>query len=146
MSAAWPLVVDRLVALLPTLPGWSQVTVYDGPPATADTPTSFITVGYVPGEDFAGTCEQSYLPGGLLSEIGSVRCELAVWSGDDALASHRAAAFALIDALGAVVGGTLGVLPQGSSTSLSVDPQPVQNAAGSAQRAVVTVNYTAIGL
>jgi hypothetical protein len=148
VSAAWPLVVNRLLVLVPGLSGWSSVVVSDGKPVTGDDLIDYFTVGFVEGEDFGGNYEQTYSPGGLLEEAGTVRCELVTVSGDVDLAARRARAFALIDALQASVFAdpTLGVLPQSSSASLSVDPQPVQNDRGSAQRATVTVSYLARGL
>ena len=152
MAAAWPRVVNRLVAWLPTLPGWADVAVYDGPPVTGDTPGSFVTVGYVPGEDFGGSYEQTRNGEnswqGALEEAGSVRCELVCWTGDVGLAAQRAAAFALIDAWEAALSADerLGVLPPSSTSSLSVDVQPVQNSAGAAQRLTVTLSYFSRGL
>jgi hypothetical protein len=64
---AWPLVLGRLLTLLPTLSGWTGVAVYDGPPVTADVPIDYVTVGWVPGEDFGGSFEQVDEPGGMLT-------------------------------------------------------------------------------
>lgn len=148
MAAAWPRVVDRLVSWLPSLPGWSQVTVYDGLPVTGDNPTTFVTVGYVEGEDFGGTYEQTRNGEdgwqGALEESGTVRCELVCWTGDTDLPGRRSAAFALVDAWEAGVSAdeTLGgVLGRSSSSSLAVDVQPVQNSNGAAQRLTVTLSY-----
>lgn len=152
MAAAWPRVVDRLVAALPTLPGWSGVTVHNGPPVTADTPADYVTVGYVLGEDFAGSYEQTRNDeggwSGALTETGTVRCELVCWTGDTDLAVLRTRAFTLVDAWEAWVSGdeTLGVLPRSSVASLAVDVQPVQDASGAAQRLAVTLSYLARGL
>jgi hypothetical protein len=151
MSASWPLVKRRLVALLPTLPGWATVTVYDGPPVTADAPTEFCTVGYVEGEDFGGSYEQTRNGEGAwqgaLQETGTVRCELALGSGDPAdLPALEVRAFALVDAWEAWVSAdeTLGVLGKASTSSLAVDVQPVQNTGGAAQRLTVTLTYLAV--
>lgn len=144
--AAWPLVVDRLVAHLPTLPGWSGVTVYDGEPVTGDTPTDFVTVGFVPGEDFAGSFEQDRTSAAWsVEESGSVRCRLASQTGDVDLATRRARVFELADAVEAwvVADPTLGVLSPSSAASLAVDVEPVQNSAGSAVALILTVSYIA---
>ena len=148
MSAAWPLVKNRLVVLLPDLPGWSGVSVYSGPPVTGDAPTRYVTVGFVPGEDFAGSYEQTYTPGGLLEEVGTVRSEVVCATGDVDLPAMEADAFALVDAWEASItaDGTLGVLPQGSTSALSVDVEPSQTTSAAAQRLVVTLSYTARGL
>ncbi len=148
MAAAWPLVKRRLVTLLPTLPGWAGVTVFSGPPVTADAPTAYCTVGYVEGEDFGGSYEQTRNGAGgwdgALEEIGTVRSEIVLWSGDPAdLPALETRAFALVDAWEAEVSRDerLGVLAASSTSSLSVDVQPVQNQGGAAQRLAVTLTY-----
>jgi hypothetical protein len=145
MAAAWPLVVSRLVAYLPTLPGWSGVTVVDGQPLSADYPGDFVTVGYSTGEDFGGAYEQTYTGGGLLDEAGTVRSELVCQTGDVDLPGMRARAFALVDAWQAWVSSTANLgLGITLSAALSVDVQPIQNTAGTAQRLTVTLSYSAI--
>ncbi len=148
MAAAWPLLKRRLVALLPTLDGWAGVSLFDGPPATSDAPPAYCTVGYVEGEDFAGSYEQTRNGEGgwqgALEETGTVRSELVLWSGDAAdLPALEARAFALVDAWEAEISRdeTLGVLGPSSVSSLAVDVQPVQNAGGSVQRLTVTLSY-----
>lgn len=149
MSAAWPRVVDRLVSLLPTLPGWSGVVVFDGPPVTQDAPPTFVTVGYVVGEDFGGTYEQTRNGEGgwqgALTESGTVRSEVVCATGDVDLPAMRAKAFALVDAWEAEVSRdeTLGVLGASSTSSLSVDVQPAQTDRGTVQRLTVTLSYLA---
>jgi hypothetical protein len=151
MAASWPVLKRRLVVLLPTLPGWSGVTVYDGPPVTGDAPTAYCTVGYEAGEDFGGSYEQTRNGDGAwqgaLQETGTVRCELVLWSGDPAdLPALEARAFALVDAWESEVSRdeALGVLGPPSSASLSVDVQPVQTSGYTAQRLTVTVTYLAV--
>jgi hypothetical protein len=79
---AWPLVLGRLLTLLPTLSGWTGVAVYDGPPVTGDAPTDYATVGFVVGEDFGGSFEIVDEPGGMLTENGTVRTEIVCVTGD----------------------------------------------------------------
>jgi hypothetical protein len=148
MAASWPLVKRRLVALLPTLDGWSTVAVYNGWRVTGDSPAEFCTVGYVDGEDFGGSYEQTRNGEagwqGALEESGTVRCELVLWSGDDVLPELEARAFALVDAWEAEISRdeTLGgVLPPSSSASLTVDVQPQQKGDGPVQRLTVTLSY-----
>ncbi len=148
MAAAWPRLLDRLVVLLPTLPGWSGVVVYDGEPVTSEYPPEYVTVGFAPGEDFGGSYEQTRNGDGgwqgALEESGTIRSELVVWSGDsDQLPAHRARAFALVDAWEAEVSRDerLGVLGPSSTSSLAVDVQPAQTGDGSAQRLIVTLSY-----
>ena len=156
MAAAWPLVKRRLVDLMPDLfgsvTGWGQAVAYDGPAPTQDAPTHYVTVGYVPGEDFGGSYEQTRNGEngwqGALEETGTVRCQVVCWTGDSVLSVTEDAAFALVDAWEVAVSAdeTLGVLPSSSSASLAVDVEPVQNDAGSAQRLTVTLTYFARGL
>lgn len=144
MSAAWPVLIDRLVSLLPTLPGWAGVEVYDGPPVTADDPTDYVTVGYVVGEDFGGTYEQSRgLDGCMLEESGTIRSELVCQTGEVDLPSVRARAFLLVDAWEAEIARdkSLGVLAPSSTSSLSVDVAPAQTTSGAVQRLTVTLSY-----
>jgi len=144
---AWPQVVDRLVTLLPALPGWLGVTVYDGPPVTQDAPADYVTVGYVVGEDMAGDYEQTTAGlGGMLEESGTVRSELVCTTGNNALPAMRARAFALVDAWQAEISRdqTLGgVLGASGTSSLTVDVQPSANTDGSTQRLTVTLSYFA---
>ena len=143
--AAWPQVKRRLVDILPTLPGWSGVTVFDGPRVSQDFPTDFITVGFVEGEDFAGSYEQARPEAWDVEESGTIRSELITTSGDVDLEETEDRVFDLVDAWEQWVtkDPTLGVLSPSSTASLAVDVQPVQNQNGSAQRLTVTLTYTA---
>lgn len=142
---AWPLVVAALVDLLPTLPGWDDVEVYDGPPVTEDAPTAWVTVGFVDDED-AGSYNEELSPLGnvFTIESGEVRCSLNVVSGEVSLATVRASAFALVDELRESMreDPTLGVLPAGSTTGLEVRVASAQNSQGSGQRLDLNVTYS----
>jgi hypothetical protein len=146
VNVALPLVIDATVALLPTLPGWSGVTVYDGPQITGDTPHNYATVGYVDGEDFGGTFEAIPLLGDLLEEVGSLRSELVCWTGDVDFPAMRARAFALFNAWNAAVQDDVSLGGKVAAASLSGEVVPVQNDKGSAVRLVVTLSYTANGV
>lgn len=141
----WPTLKNRLVALLPTLDGWAGTVVYNGPPVTAAVPTSYATVGFVVGEDFAGSAEQVTGIGDIDSEAGTIRSEIVCTTGAVDLPSMEAAAFALFDSWNAAVRAdrTLGVLPKGSTCSLAVDVDPRQSGDGASQRLTVTLTYTA---
>lgn len=149
MAAAWPLVKRRLVAHLPSLAGWADVEVFDGPPVTGDVPTDFVTVGFVLGEDFAGSYEQTRNGEnswqGALEEVGTIRSELVCATGEVDLADVESRAFALVDAWEAWVSAdeTLGVLGPSSTASLAVDVQPAQTTGGAVQRLTVTLSYLA---
>ena len=152
MATQWPLLTARLVALLPTLSGWSAVQVFDGPPVTSEIPTSYCTVGYVDDDNVGSYADDLSQVGNIFTaETGEVRCRLVVVTGDidsDAdgksdLATIRTAAFTLIDALRASLrtDPRVGVLPAGSTTSLTVDVGAAQNERGSGQRLDFTLSY-----
>jgi hypothetical protein len=149
MTAAWPRIVARLIDVLPTLPGWDGVEVYDGPPVTGDAPPVFVTVGFVLGENNAGSYEQTRNGEqgwqGALEESGTVLSEIVCATGDVDLPAVRARAFALADAWEAWVSAdeTLGVMGRSSISSLTVDVSPAQTTAGSEQRLTVTLVYLA---
>lgn len=145
MTAAWPLVVGRLLDALPELPGWSSVVVFDGPPVTRSSPADYCTIGYVVSDEVGGSYERERGPGDLPLELGTVRCELVCTTGATDVSAMRVRAFAYTDAFQSWVDSdpTLGVLLPGSSSDLAVDVEPVQNTAGAAVRVVLSVNYSA---
>ena len=144
MAAQWPRVVARLLTLLPTLPGWSAVTIYDGLPITLDVPTDFVTVGYVAGQ-VAGNYSSVQDPNGFQwAETGDVQSQLNCATGDSDLSGVRARAFVLADALDASVRAdrTLGgVLSPAGTSELSVQVESLENAAGTAQSLLLTLHY-----
>lgn len=141
---AWPQVVDGLLALLPSLPGWADVAVYDGPPVTASAPTSYVTVGFTVNEDFPGTGQDAYGLGDVPEETGIVRSDLVCWSGGTDMPALRVQGFALYDAWRDALRAnpSMGVL--GLTASAAFDVQPQQTSNGAVFRLVVTVNYTAV--
>lgn len=143
--SAWPLVVARLVDALPSLDGWGDVTVFDGPPVTGASPTAYCTVGYVVSDEVGGSYERDRGLGDIPQESGTVRCELVCKTGVVDVASVRTRAFAYVDTCQAWIDldPTLGVLKSGSTTDLAVDVEPVQNQAGAAVRVVLSVTYLA---
>ncbi len=145
MITAWGRFVDRLVVRLPEL--WPDVTVYDGPVRDREFPRSFVTVGYVDGEEVAGSFEPTPLLGDVDEEIGTVRSELVCQTGDDALTAMRAKAFGYVDVLKAELDRdrTLGA-PDVVSVDLSADVLPVRNTEGAAVRIALILTYTARGV
>lgn len=144
MATQWPVVHARLVSLLQTLPGWGQVSVYDGPPVTGDNPATYATVGYVLDESSGGSFSHTRSGGGYqVEETGTVRCELVATVGDADLTSVRTRAFGLLDALEQSLrtDQTLGVMPQGATAELSVDVLPLQTQTGAQQRLPFSLNY-----
>lgn len=145
MSTQWPIVVSRLVALLPTLPGWSAVSVYDGQPLTSAPAGSLCTVGYIEDEDAGNYTDAASVIGNMFTtEAGEVRCRLVVSDGGSTMATVRASAFALADALRDHLRGDplMGVLPQGSTTSLRVGIGSAQNGQGAGQRLDFILSYS----
>lgn len=148
MAAQWPLITAKLLQILPTLSGWANVPVYDGPPVTGDDPPDYATVGYTgPSDPHAGNYQTHQdASGGQWVEQGIIRCHLTCQSGDaQELPVVRARAFALSDAFEAYVRNDRrlgGVLSQGSSCDLTVDVEPVENADGVAQSLYLTLQYS----
>lgn len=147
MSAQWPVVIQRLVDLLPTLPGWDTCTVYDGPPPTAN-PKTYATVGYQPDSEHAGTYSSSQAPDGYQRvEVGSVIGQLVCETGSVDVPLMRGRAFVLMDAFDAYIranrtlGGTLS--PEGT-VDLTVDPLPVANKNGTAFALNFSVEYLTV--
>lgn len=99
MAAAWPGVVQYLLDTLPTLTGWEQAQVFDGPPNTGDDPPDYCTVGFVQ-DDSAGSFTQTQNEDGWhVNEDGNVRCDLTSQTGDSTLDGPRSRVFAMFDAL-----------------------------------------------
>ena len=146
MGAQWPLVVARLLTLLPTLSGWSDVVILDGPLVSADVPTDFVTVGYV-ADDQAGSYTQTQDPNGFqYIETGFVRSQLNCSTGDTDMPGMRARVFALMDAVEAAVrlDRRLGVLSPAGTSELDVDVLSLQNSAGTAQQLTFTLHYQTV--
>lgn len=154
MTVLWPTVKNRLVTVLVSWDGYvastdpaalaTDVLVFDGPLVSGDDPTAFITVGWQHStdEDSAGTFEQSEGPDGyMVTETGSVLCEIASITGDSAIPN----AFVIYEALANYVQAnrTLGVLDPTALTSLSCEVVQAQNSDGAVQRLLVAMEYQA---
>ena len=140
---AWPQVVDGLLSLLPTLPGWSGVAVYDGQPVTSSVPANYVTVGFTVNEDFPGTGQDDYGLGDIPEETGIVRSDLVCWTGGTDMPAMRARAFELYDAWRDSLRADPSMGVDGVTASAAFDAQPQQTTNGAVFRLVVTVNYTA---
>src|SRR5215211_5789334 len=140
---AWPVIVARILELLPALDGWAGVEVYDGPPVTRDAPADYCTVGFVLDEDVAGSYEPTDSIGDLREESGSVRSEIVCRTGDIDMAAMRARAFGLVDAWEGSLrrDPTMGVLGPSSTAALAVDVVPQQDTARTVRRLTVTLTY-----
>jgi hypothetical protein len=144
----WPLVVNRLVTLLPTLSGWSGVQVFDGRPVVVEN-VDYCLVGYANEDDQGnfdlGTFgeELSAVGNAFEQETGTVDCQVSCNSGDDDLSVVRARLTALFDSLAASLKAdrTLGVLPYGSVASVAAQIVGTKNAQGTGITAIFTVSY-----
>jgi hypothetical protein len=141
----WPQVCNYLVAAIPDL--WPAVKVFDGAPVTGDNPDDYVTVGHVT-DDTAGTWQQAAGDDGTwVHEVGTVRAELVVQTGDDdALPIVRARASGYIDILDAQVRAdqTLGgILSTNATVLLGADVQGVKSN-GTAFVVILTLTYTSI--
>jgi hypothetical protein len=147
MSSRWPAVVDYLLTLLPSLPGWSQVAVYDTDPVTSDAPAWYAVVARTSDDNTSGNYVRLIEPSGLINESGTVRVHIVTRTGNPDPASVRFDGFTLLDALeDALVadqdlGGVLGPL---GTVDLTVDIQSVAGPGGVAQSLIVSVNYTSL--
>lgn len=146
MAAWWPVVHGRLLELIPTLDAFTEATVlYDGPPANEKGAKQWAAVGSSSVDNSAGSYDQPDSPvDGMRDETGTVLCEFVEWSGDDDLPTQRAFVFALADDLEAAIRAdqTLNVLPSTATCALSATVVPAR-AAGTTQRLIVNVSYTA---
>lgn len=147
MAVLWPAVYAWELAALPTLPGWSDVAVYDGPPVTGDDPEWYVTVGWV-NDPEAGTWQRQRAPSGMeMLEEGDIRSTLTCQTGDVDLASMRTKAFDLINEFAATVEvdrSLGGILPPQSEVSVAATVQSIQNPQGSAQSVTFALHYYAV--
>jgi len=146
--AQWPIIYNRLLTWMPARPAFAACPVYDGPEIDGQQTDTFCTVGYVRessgGDGSAGTFSQDRSGNGFQTvETGVIHGEIYAGNGDGNLAAARTAAFALVDDIqaGLVADQTLGILPQGTSMWLTVDPLSPSTAAGVAQWLPLSINY-----
>lgn len=149
MRPAWDRVVEKLVALIPTLtPATVDLLVYDGQPISGDEPAHFVTVGYV-SDDTGGTFAQQRDDNGFsMIEAGDVRCQFVSQTGDGMVAGIRRDVFDLVGELQAYIlaSQTLdGVLSQDGNCSLSSEVRSELDDQGSAQSLVLTFHYWTSG-
>jgi len=146
MATQWPIIKARLIALLPTLPGWSGVTVINGPLVSADVPDDYVTVGYV-ADDQAGTFNTQQDPNGFQRiEVGTIRSQLNSTTGDTDLDAVEARMFALFDSLDAAVRADrrLGVLSPAGTSECEGEVLSLKNANGTAACLVFTLLYQTV--
>lgn len=149
MSLLWPNVYSAVLTALPSLSGWSGVTLFDGPPVGGSAPQQWAALGIAsidPEDDNNGTLHLELSPIGnhFAVETGDVPLLIVVGSGTVAdYATNRATAFTLANAVRAwfLNDPTFGVLPVGSSSALDVTVASKQNRAGTAYALVLIFTY-----
>ena len=142
MTAAWPLVRDQLVTVLPGL--LTGVTVWDGKVVTQHKPAAFVTIGYQPSasEDSAGSYQQgpSAVGGFDAVENGTVLMEAGARTGSTETPDAFGIAQAIQDWVHA--NQTLsGVLSKDATASIGVQVVQAQKASGAVQRLLITLTY-----
>ena len=99
LQPRWPDVYTALLALLPALPGFAAVQVYDGEFVGNDNPIDYVTVGFQ-SDDGAGSFIQQPDPSCFATtEVGDIKCLMSSNSGDTDPAADRARVFAMFTAL-----------------------------------------------
>lgn len=145
MSSQWPLVAARLYALLPTLPHWADVEVWDGAAFDVSKAT-FATVGHATDgvQTAAGTFTKTQASDGYrVIEQGSVACQITCTDDELDQAALRTLIFGLFDDIEAAIrtDRTLGVLSDEGTTDLTVDITSMQTIPGAATTVAFTVDY-----
>jgi hypothetical protein len=140
----WTDVYQGLLTLLPSLPAFAGVPVYDGRPISQDNPAAWVTVGFVI-DDTAGQFAQVRDTSDFATiETGDIKCHLVAVDGGTDLPATRSKAFGLLAAWQAALEGdpTIGgAIPDGSVITLTTAVLDPQNQQGSATSLLVTVNY-----
>ena len=145
LQPRWPDVYTALLALLPTLPGFTGVQVYDGQFVGNDYPTDYVTVGFQ-SDDGAGSFIQQPDPSCFATtEVGDIKCLMSSNSGDTDPAADRNRVFAMFTALQTEVtrDQTLrGALADCNHVvTLSAQVVALENTQGAASSLIVSVAY-----
>ena len=145
LQPRWPDVYTALLALLPTLPGFTGVQVYDGQFVGNDYPTDYVTVGFQ-SDDGAGSFIQQPDPSCFATtEVGDIKCLMSCNSGDTEPSADRNRVFAMFTALQTEVtrDQSLRGALTGSNYLVTLSAQVValENTAGAASSLIVSVAY-----
>ncbi|MEI4273923.1 hypothetical protein TEK04_19555 [Klenkia sp. LSe6-5] len=150
---AWPRIVTQHVLELPKLTAWTAASAraFDGPAITGDILTSWVTVGYVPGEETGATWTQT--PDGevdgLTREDGTIACQLVCsGSGDDVVEVRQRLADLLDDWQDWLLADNTqgGALLGHSRLQLSADVGLLLNDRGASATALIALEYTAVAV
>lgn len=143
MADQWPLIVARLVTLLPGI--WTGIdAVYDGPKTTENPPNNYATIGWADGGRQSGNYSSEQSPDGYRCvETGAIACELNCAVGERDITSVRAAVFTALNALDAQIRSDrrLGILSQEGYFTRHVTLAPAMDINGVAFFARFTLNY-----
>lgn len=145
LQPRWPDVYTALLALLPALPGFAAVQVYDGQYVGEDNPVDYVTVGFQ-SDDGAGSFVQQPDPSCFATiEVGDIKCLMSSNSGDTDPAADRNRVFAMFTALQTEItrDQTLRGAFSGSNNLVTLSAQVVdlENTAGAASSLLVSVAY-----
>ena len=145
LQPRWPDVYTALLALLPALPGFAAVQVYDGQYVGEDNPVDYVTVGFQ-SDDGAGSFVQQPDPSCFATiEVGDIKCLMSSNSGDTDPAADRTRVFAMFTALQTEItrDQTLRGALAGSNNLVTLSAQvlDLENTAGAAASLLVSVAY-----
>jgi hypothetical protein len=143
VSTYWPVLQQRLYAILPDLVG-DEWVVFDGPAGGLESgKQKYVLVGASTEGEGGSYSQPDDTVTSMRGEVGTVIVEVNSWTGDStANAARRAECFAVADALEAAIRADqkLGVLPESSTTALAGDITTPST--GKSARLVLSVNYT----
>ena len=145
LQPRWPDVYTALLRLLPTLPGFTGVQVYDGQFVGNDFPIDYVTVGFQ-SDDGAGSFIQQPDPSCFATtEVGDIKCLMSSNSGDTDPGADRNRVFAMFTALQTEVtrDQTLRGALTGANYLVTLSAQVValENTQGAASSLLVSVAY-----
>lgn len=145
MATQWPRVAARLFALLPSLPHWAAVQVFDGAAYDVKSAT-FATVAHSTDgtTTSAGSFVKSLAQDGIqYVEQGSVACQLTCTDDGPDIVAIRSLIFTLLDDLEAAIRAdrTLGVLSPEGTTDLTVDVSSMQAIPGESITLAFSIDY-----
>jgi hypothetical protein len=147
--AAFPQLIDAVVAALRAAQTLSGVMIYDGIEIDSSDPTDWISIGHDGSEDgevVAANLQNNYKQLGAKSmyEDGSINCTLSSWTGETNLSVCRTRAYSLLSKVDTVIrtdpsfGGI--VLWSGLDTHT---PTYIQASQGAAVQVNFTIYYKA---
>ena len=135
---------NLILSTLRSIPAFSDVTIYDGPPVGSDSPLKTVCVGDDgdPETDVESSFTQEWanLAKTRKRERGEIPCAVIAWDGSTAMEPKRAAVSVLLDAVGEAIRAL-------ASDALTLEitsgaSRPVQNNKGAATQVPFTVSYT----